>query len=71
MMANDAVEQRTPGRARTLTRQEARALLDRRARHDLGMSGDHFVRAWDAGKLDGDPSRPEVLRVAMPVPLGW
>lgn len=47
-----------------------RAMLDRRARKYLGMSGDDFVRAWDAGELDGDPDRPEVMRVAMLVPLG-
>lgn len=53
-----------------LTQEEGRALLDEVAREYLGMSGDEFLRAWDAGEFDGDADRPEVMRVAMLIPLG-
>jgi len=48
-----------------LSREEGRALLDRQARYFLGISGDEFVRAWDAGEFDDDPDRPEVMNVVM------
>lgn len=48
-----------------LTREESRALFDRVARRDLNMSGEEFLRAWDAGEFDDNPDRPEVIRVAM------
>lgn len=53
-----------------LSEQEARELLDKQARRYLGMSGEEFIRAWDAGEFDADPDRPEVMRVAMLLPLG-
>ena len=52
-----------------LSREEGRALLDRQARRYLGMSGDEFVQAWRSGQFDQDPDRPEVMRVAMLLPL--
>ncbi|MBI4579705.1 MAG: hypothetical protein HY718_08390 [Planctomycetes bacterium] len=58
------------GRIRELTREQARALLDRQARRYLGMGGDEFVRKWDAGEFDDNPDRPEVMRVAMLLPFG-
>ncbi|MBI4491419.1 MAG: hypothetical protein HY690_01325 [Chloroflexi bacterium] len=58
------------GRVHELTADEARALLDRQARRYLGMSGSEFVRRWDAGEFDGNPDRPEVMRVAMLLPFG-
>jgi hypothetical protein len=50
-----------------LTRDEARALFDEAARENLNMSGDEFVRKWEAGEID-DPDRPEVMRVYMLLP---
>lgn len=53
---------------RELTRAEARALFDRRARAELGMSGVEFLRAWDAGELDPDDER--VIGLWMILPFG-
>ncbi len=58
---------------RQLSHEEGRALLDRQARRYLGISGDEFVRTWDAG-LYGDPddrtkNSPGVMRVAMLLPF--
>ena len=35
---------------RVLTRAEGRRLFDRAARRNLGISGDEFLRRWDAGE---------------------
>lgn len=70
MNASRPTKKRVNGHVRSLTPQQARELLDRRARHYLQMSGDEFLRAWDAGEFDDAPDRPEVMRVAMLLPLG-
>jgi hypothetical protein len=57
------------GHIRELTREEGRALLDREARRYLDMSAEEFIRAWEAGKFDDDPDRPDVMYVAMLLPL--
>lgn len=49
--------------------EEGHAILDRAARHYLGMSADEFVDAWNSGKFDDDPDRPEVMRVVMLLPF--
>lgn len=49
--------------------EEGRAILDRKAREFLGMSGEEFMRAWRAGEFE-DPDSPEVQRVAMFLSLG-
>jgi hypothetical protein len=59
-LAREATEQ-----PRFLTREEALELLDEAARYYLQMSGDEFVKAWDGGKFDEDPDRPEVMSVGM------
>jgi hypothetical protein len=51
-----------------LSEDEGRALFERQARKYLGMSGDEFLRKWDAGEID-DPDRSEVLTVAFLIPL--
>jgi hypothetical protein len=38
------------------------------ARENLGMSGEEFVRRWNAGDIP-DPDRTEVLVVAMLLPF--
>lgn len=53
-----------------LSDDEGRALLDEAARRYLGMSGAEFLMAWDSGKFQDDPDRPEVMRVAMLIPFG-
>lgn len=50
---------------RFLTQEEALELLDEAARYYLQMTGDEFVKAWDSGKFDEDPDRPEVMSVGM------
>lgn len=52
-------------RVHELTHEEARTMFDEVAQHYLSMSGDEFLRAWEAGEFDHDPDRPEVIRVAM------
>ena len=52
-----------------LTLEEGRALVDRLARRRLGMSVDASVRAWEAGKLDEHAERPEIVHLAMLLPL--
>ena len=37
------------------SKQEARSLLDRRARRLLGISGEEFLRRLDQGELAGTP----------------
>lgn len=54
---------------RELSPEEGQALFDRQARRYVGMSGDEFRRAWESGVFDDDPDRPEVMRVAMLLPL--
>jgi hypothetical protein len=41
-----------------LSQAESFAVLDDAARHYLGMSGEDFVRAWDAGEFGADADRP-------------
>ena len=53
-----------------LSDDEGKALLDEAARRYLGMSGVDFLMAWDSGRFKDDPDRPEVMRVAMLIPLG-
>jgi hypothetical protein len=54
-----------------LTQEEGFALLDRQARQLLGMSGEDFIAAWDAGAFNGNtPERSEVVTVAMLLPFG-
>lgn len=61
------VETFVPPAERTLA--EGRAMLDAAARRHLRMSGDEFLRKWDAGEFADDPDRPEVLEVAMLIPF--
>jgi hypothetical protein len=52
-----------------LTQDEAYALLDREARRYLGMSAQDFIAAWESGQFDRDPDQPDVMYVAMLLPL--
>jgi hypothetical protein len=52
-----------------LTVEEGRKLLDKQGRRYLRMSGDEFIRRWEAGEFDDNPDRPEVMRVAMLLPF--
>ena len=59
---------RADGEVRFLSREEGRALFDQRARNLLGISGDEFLRRWDAGEYDAmvdDPDHPEIVDLVM------
>ena len=55
--------------------EEARALFDRQARRLVGMSGEEFLRRWDAGEyegrnLDEDQETRKIASLAMLIPFG-
>ncbi len=54
---------------REATHEEGLAMLDRRARHRLGISGAEFLRRWEAGEYADDPDQPGVMDVAMLLPF--
>ena len=53
-----------------LTPQESWDIFDRAARRYLNMGGEEFIAAWDAGRFDEDPDRPELVRVSLLRPVG-
>lgn len=56
--------------AQILTPEDAWATFDDAAQSYLGMSGENFIRALEAGKFDDDPERPEVVSLIMLRPGG-
>lgn len=49
---------------------EAWELFDSDARRFMGMSGEEFLRAWDAHELDVDgPDHTRIIRVSMLIPF--
>lgn len=52
-----------------VTPEEGAEILDRQARKYLGMSGEEFVRRYDAGEIDDDDYGFNVMRVSMLIPL--
>ena len=60
----------TASRVRELTREEGHQLFDRAARRHLGISGEEFIRRWDAGEYVGKADVPGVSTVAMLLPFG-
>ena len=52
-----------------LTLKQGRALLDKQARKYLQLSGDEFIKKWDAGEFDENPDRPEIMRLVMLIPF--
>ena len=50
------------------SRSEGRAMLDRAAMEELGLSGDQFLAKWDTGEYE-DTDDPKVTRVAMLIPF--
>ncbi len=47
--------ERTESGVRWLTDEEARAAFDAEARRVMGMSGEEFLRRYDAGEFDDVP----------------
>lgn len=73
-MAQPAEPEDTVAQIHTLTPAEARALFDRQARKLMGMSGDEFLRRYDAGEfdaiLDDFDQHPEIMQLVMISSLG-
>lgn len=74
--ASDLADQTRQDRAVTepepvdyISREEGVEILNQAARQNLDMTADEFVKLWDAGEIE-NPDRPEVMRVAMLLPLG-
>ena len=51
-----------------LSPEEGRALFDRNAREWLGISGEEFIRRWDAGEIE-DPDRTDIVILQLMMPL--
>lgn len=51
-----------------LTREEGRALFERRAQEWMGMSGEEFIRKLEAGEIE-DPDRTDVIMLALMIPF--
>ncbi len=67
--------ERTESTIRWLTDEEARAIFDQKARATMGMSGEEFLRRYDAGEFNDHPdtSAQEDLdfwRLVMTIPFG-
>lgn len=54
---------------RYLTPEQGREILDRQARCYFGMSGEEFIRAYEAGELADHPNESDVVYVALLIPL--
>lgn len=63
--ANQHIDTEQLPPVRYLSQQEAWEMFDRQARQCLDMSGEEFIRAWEAGEFDDDPDAPHVQWVAM------
>jgi hypothetical protein len=53
--------------------EEGRAMFDRQARELVGMSGDEFIRRWDAGEfrdVADSAGNLHILRLASLIPFG-
>jgi len=59
----------TNGNARDLTPEEGREIFDRQAQRYLKMSGAAFLEAWDTEQFNDPDSSPDVMHVAMLIPL--
>ena len=68
MSLADDLDTSPPG-AEEVTAEEGRALLDAAARRELGMTGDEFLQAWDAGRF-ADSDTLALQEVAALVPFG-
>jgi len=48
-----------------LSREEGEEIFDEAARRYLKMSGEEFLRKWEAKEFGDDPDQPGVMDVAM------
>jgi hypothetical protein len=51
------------------TDDEAAALFERMAQHYLNISGEEFLRKWDAREYGDDTDRHGIMDMAMLIPL--
>ena len=51
-----------------LTAEEARALFDERSHEITGMSGDEFVRRWEAGEIEAN-DRSGLMALVLMIPV--
>lgn len=58
-----------PRRIKTLSPEEGRKLLDEQARRYFDVSGDDFLRDWDAGKYRDRQEDADVASVASLIPF--
>jgi hypothetical protein len=65
--------ERTEQRVRWLTDEEARTLFDQEARRVMGMSGEEFLRRYDAGDftdVHDDGENIDFVALEMLIPWG-
>ena len=60
---------KTEMQAEFLTEAEARKAFDHVARRSLGLSGEEFLRRWDAGDYSDDPERPGLMETVLAFPF--
>jgi hypothetical protein len=68
-----ATVQQVDDRIQYATPEEGRDLLDHQARKLLGISGDEFLRRWDAGEyrdIADTLGQRHIMRLAMLIPFG-
>lgn len=77
MQAKEVVVERAGPKVNGVTlemsREEGREMINRQAHRYLDMSGEEFIRRWDAGAF-GDPddrseNHPAVMRLGMLLPF--
>lgn len=67
---NQVAKAKKPERTyRILTEEEGRALFDEEAQRLLGISGEEFVRRYDAGYYDANPDTPEIIELHLMLPF--
>lgn len=57
------------GEVRELSREESRALFDRQAQRYLNVSGEEFIRKFEAGEYGDPDDNPAVMRLVMLLPF--
>jgi hypothetical protein len=68
-----ATAQETERRIQLFSPDQTRDAFDDLAQKLMQMSGAEFIRRWDAGEftdIADDPDHPEIMRLAMLLPLG-
>ena len=68
-----AVQPATEPAIQEVTPEEGRAIFDEQARRLMGMSGEEFLRRWDAGEfreITKGPEHGKLIRLVMLIPFG-